>query len=114
MDKSIAKKWAAALRSGKYKQTTGSLKNEEGYCCLGVLASISPWKNAYTRMKSKLGSTNEVLPLKIQKWADMSYPTGRFPNKESILGIQELSSKNDAGASFEKIAKLIEKHTEEL
>jgi hypothetical protein len=34
-------KWIDALRSGKYKQTVGGLKDAEGYCCLGVLASIN-------------------------------------------------------------------------
>lgn len=34
------KKWCAALRSGKYKQTTGSLQNLQGYCCLGVACKI--------------------------------------------------------------------------
>lgn len=31
-------KWVAALRSGEFKQTTGSLKDyyDIGYCCLGV------------------------------------------------------------------------------
>lgn len=42
-------KWIAALRSGLYSQTTGVLKDENGYCCLGVLCDISglgqwePW-----------------------------------------------------------------------
>src|SRR5688572_5158099 len=30
-----------ALRSGKYKQAIGKLRNEEGFCCLGVGADIS-------------------------------------------------------------------------
>lgn len=38
------KKWIAALRSGKYKQTRGQLKNTAGtdpkYCCLGVAAEL--------------------------------------------------------------------------
>lgn len=29
-------KWTAALRSGRYKQTTDSLQDGHGYCCLGV------------------------------------------------------------------------------
>ena len=30
------KRWAEALRSGRFAQTTGCLRNERGYCCLGV------------------------------------------------------------------------------
>lgn len=32
-----AKKWATALRSGKYGQCKGLLQNTKGFCCLGVL-----------------------------------------------------------------------------
>ena len=31
-------RWIAALKSGKYKQTVNVLRDENGFCCLGVLA----------------------------------------------------------------------------
>lgn len=34
--------WVAALRSGKYKQTTGRLVDMHGHCCLGVLCDVVP------------------------------------------------------------------------
>jgi hypothetical protein len=42
MKAALKSKWVAALRSGKYKQVTGSLQNNGGFCCLGVLCDISP------------------------------------------------------------------------
>lgn len=33
--------WAAVLRSGAYPKTIRALKNEDGYCCLGVLCEIN-------------------------------------------------------------------------
>lgn len=33
-------KWINALRSGKYKQTQGSLQDAKGYCCLGVACEL--------------------------------------------------------------------------
>ncbi len=33
-------KWVAALRSGEYKQTNSTLKDRDGYCCLGVLCHL--------------------------------------------------------------------------
>lgn len=38
----VKRKWLAALRSGKYNQTTGALYNpaDDGLCCLGVLCHI--------------------------------------------------------------------------
>ena len=32
---------AAALRSGKYRQTRGRLRDSKGFCCLGVACEIS-------------------------------------------------------------------------
>jgi hypothetical protein len=32
--------WTAALRSGKYNQTSESLCDSSGYCCLGVLSDV--------------------------------------------------------------------------
>lgn len=36
MNTEAVAKLVAALRSGKYKQTDGALKDGDGYCCLGV------------------------------------------------------------------------------
>ena len=33
-------KWIEALRSGKYDQATGKLRNTSGFCCLGVLCDV--------------------------------------------------------------------------
>lgn len=32
--------WIAALRSGDYQQTTGTLENRHGFCCLGVACKV--------------------------------------------------------------------------
>lgn len=34
------KKWVAALRSGKYTQTTGQLSRRGSFCCLGVACEV--------------------------------------------------------------------------
>ena len=34
-----------ALRSGEYSQTTGGLRNEDGYCCLGVACDLFSQEN---------------------------------------------------------------------
>lgn len=46
MDKAIKRKWVKALRSGRYKQTQTMLKDDGGYCCLGVLCTVvgAKWK----------------------------------------------------------------------
>jgi hypothetical protein len=34
------KKWTAALRSGNYAQTTEVLRDNQGYCCLGIACEV--------------------------------------------------------------------------
>lgn len=110
MKQSVMKKWVKALRSGKYKQTDSALKDGAGHCCLGVLSSISPHKNNFTRMKppSSEYDKNAALPCLIQKWAGMKNEVGQIDSDTC------LASMNDNGASFEQIADFIEKNWEKL
>lgn len=39
-DKKQFTKWLKALRSDKYSQTTGTLQDGKGYCCLGVACKV--------------------------------------------------------------------------
>jgi hypothetical protein len=55
MDKQIKDKWLKALRSGRYKQGTGTLVDDTGmYCCLGVLARVQGAKTEDMRSNSYL------------------------------------------------------------
>lgn len=82
----IKTKWINALRSGKYKQTTDCLRDDTGYCCLGVLTDIyiSEQENASWNVTDKkyLGidlkhrntiyefdGNIEMIGNKIYKWA---------------------------------------------
>lgn len=40
MNPELKAMWIAALRSGEFDQGRGKLRNDNGYCCLGVLAVI--------------------------------------------------------------------------
>lgn len=40
MNQEIKAKWVEALRSGRYKQGRGVLRQGNEFCCLGVLADI--------------------------------------------------------------------------
>jgi hypothetical protein len=99
-------KWVAALTSGKYKQTKGTLTDKNGFCCLGVLCDIHPdveW--------------SERLNEKDHRFAEMGKGTCTRttlprPLKES-LSIHDyecghLMQLNDAGASFDFIATHIQ------
>lgn len=115
MDQQIKAKWLEALRSGKYQQTSDNLRNEEGFCCLGVLCDISgladwvpsvlePGTYAYF-------SAGLVLPVEVQEWAGLT-----LTNPDVVQEIDEegeehwntLTELNDDGYRFAEIADFIE------
>ena len=108
MKKSWATKWVKALRSGKYKQAKNKLKAEDGHCCLGVLCTLTRYKNNYTQMKDfPTFGTNQVLPHKIVKLVGMKTSRG------AVDGIT-LTSLNDTGKNFNEIADFIQKNWAKL
>lgn len=118
MDTKLKKKWIKALRSGKYQQTSGSLYDGEGYCCLGRLCVVlgkkfvlpleEPCPRSF-RVEGQLFNT--VLPPNIAEEAGMLSFSGEYISN----GIRcQLSVDNDAGTSFAKIADIIEEHWKEL
>lgn len=108
----VKAKWLEALRSGKYKQTTGNLKDDVGYCCLGVLCDVYRntkkakgvrWENGYIRnKKGELGGG--FLPFFVMKWAGLFSVDPHIRSRS-----RNLSSLNDQERlSFNEIASLIE------
>lgn len=107
MNPEIKAKWVAALRSGKYKQGQGELRDGKKFCCLGVLCDIhaktnrGKWSAAGTYHGEDL-----VLPVDVRKWAGLK-------EQNPILtgpSLTTLAEENDAGKTFTEIASLIKKH----
>lgn len=93
-----AKKWVAALRSGKYKQTQGQLRSDDKYCCLGVACDLA----METGVISSFIGTNLGLPKPVQDWIGLKDDFGNY------RGFSSLASENDAGRTFLEIADIIE------
>ncbi len=98
MKRKLAQKWVAALRSGKYNQTTGRLKDEIGYCCLGVLCEISEARadgpGKYIENYTEVG---------------LKSMTGKLdPYYEPNMDTLSLSKLNDEGYTFNEIADIIQ------
>lgn len=114
----IAERWAAELKSGKYKQTRRHLKDIDGYCCLGVLCEIyleetgdGNWIEAdytFQNFVTKSETSSGVLPTVVKDWAGMRTFNGGFNSSRA------LASDNDEGLSFSKIANTILKYKDEL
>lgn len=100
MNPEIKAKWIEALRSGKYQQTAGTLRNNDGFCCLGVLCDV-------------MGSTWD-------EHGTAESPDGRFRSAyllahelKDAIGLSDfrqsiLFEMNDCGKSFPEIADYIE------
>lgn len=112
MKQEIKTKWIKALRSGKYKQTTGTLKDEVGFCCLGVLCDIYRKEHKDLNLKwdyDTLGNFNcekSELPYTVRKWAGLSKsdPNVKINNETTTL----IHLNDDAGLNFKEIAQVIQ------
>jgi len=107
MNKEIKTKWVAALRSGKYEQTTGQLKNSEGFCCLGVLCEISKTETGFGISENcDENGGDEDICFTIQQWAELPLDSGAVVNIKDKS--RSLISHNDDGITFLEIADAIE------
>jgi hypothetical protein len=116
-----AMKLVAALRSGNYTQTTGSLTNRvrDAYCCLGVACEISGVAQWY--QNEYLGEET-MLPREVREYFDFKTAVGRLHTDATRTSIvtdkagrrTTLTKMNDSGKSFAEIADFIEQNWERL
>jgi hypothetical protein len=123
MKKEWADKWVDALRNGPYTQTRRMLRGSEGFCCLGVLCDLvkdeplvqGRWREGFvTAISFEVSHTlqSAVLPQRVQKLVGMSSENGLLKNSEGSS--TTLSTLNDDGKTFDEIARIIEKHWQDL
>lgn len=120
MKKKIADRWVRALRSGKFKQTTGNLEQDGMNCCLGVLCRLAE-KSGVIKSKACtysdkvfFGTEGEInhsgaLPEAVMQWAGMKSVEGDRKNRKNLVEYND-----DLGYKFPKIADIIEKNYKEF
>ena len=129
-----AQKWVDALRSGKYTQTRGVLRNDEGnepkFCCLGVACdlyaketNVDGWQkietgvNTLYRFVSEGSSSEAALPRPVAEWLGLNSVEGEFDPELAGLKVSTLIALNDdcnMRYNFKKIADIIESQPEGL
>jgi hypothetical protein len=131
-NKENIRKWVDALRSGEYGQTTGKLRRDDSFCCLGVACDLSPlgkWESLssvgnllYVLHKTdeegeKIAHEND-LPHRVADWLgidqDPMVKTWGEPTGEAIVfdrgTMAFLSDLNDDSEwDFDQIADAIER-----
>ena len=109
--------WLEALRSKLYKQTRGQLRDERGFCCLGVACEVynlqqrKNHKKQLTYKYFKYDGEFYRLPIKVQRWLGLTSVNGDYCGH---LTSTNLIHKNDRGFSFNKIADIIESNPKGL
>jgi hypothetical protein len=73
----VKARWISALRSGEFPQSTGSLRNTDGLCCLGVLCEIAEQDQVIIRREPRPGYSRFVYLSKVD---DGNEETTVLPN----------------------------------
>ena len=115
--------WVAALRSGEYEQTKSVLHDDVGYCCLGVFCETLGTLKRYEDGDYIYGGDSiYCLPECVRDKLNISVYGGYVHEKLSDVGKElncvlregreldsmDLTTLNDNGVAFDKIADLIE------
>jgi hypothetical protein len=111
-----AKKWVAALRSGKYVQGHGYLNHDNKLCCLGVACEVAMESLPIVRKTNDCGITsydehNCALPPSVMEWLGLPYASGSFDSPVTVgdYTTSSLIEMNDNGnTGFNTIADVIE------
>lgn len=118
MNKEIAMKWVAALRSGEYKQGKQCLNNNnEKFCCLGVLCELAikdgiqlnkenSTFNGIFEYDSYIGTIQK----KVKDWSGIDSCIGEAKDKSFVL----TDLNDNENKTFEEIADIIEANYEKL
>ena len=125
--------WLTALEGGSYTQTTGALRDAEGFCCLGVACDVSGLGEWY-RYTDKMAWRDEgghiwngVLPPEVGEHLGLfaaeevpfhksdlknEFDVERVREMVGVLDVVCLSELNDGGWSFKEIAGIVRRNPE--
>lgn len=101
------KKWIEALRSAEYKQGLGQLRQDDKFCCLGVLYDVTSKGNWNGSNYTVCGSMNLLNPDDV---SGRLYDVLSQHNDNGIPIQWYLAGRNDQYGNFEEIANWIEKN----
>ena len=117
MDKRLRNRWVKWLRSGEYVQGNSFLRQDEAFCCLGVLVDIeydgywvdeidSP--NSFDEGSFRMGSGKACMG----PFDGRGMPSRNFLKKVGLSQdeAEMLANFNDEGWSFKRIARWIERN----
>ena len=102
----LVRDWTGNLRSGRFRQATGRLRTDLGWCALGVACHTYDrrhWRHdteAWTYLDCR-----EELPVEVADAFRLRTACGRY----GLGGSQSLVLDNDEGRTFAELADLIDR-----
>jgi hypothetical protein len=121
----VAKLFIEALRSDEFPQSKGALQDEDGYCCLCVLAELARRNGVNIEYHPPTEDTHamydgetEFPPDSVQDWAGDNIPDNTFSimwtdDDGERLAVPLTELNDDEGLTFAQIADAVEAHCEE-
>jgi hypothetical protein len=95
-------RWAEALESGKYEQSTAVLHDDSGFCCLGVYAEIcgAAWRETVDMYRAPFVDGKQVGGDGGDELLEINW----LGDRTGIEKISGLTHANDSGVTFKVIA----------
>ena len=113
LERNFKRKWVAALRSGKYKQTVSHLYDAGGFCCLGVMCALRGAKldeMDQIGLPGDLPNFNELFNIDSKHakfFSEAGAQPWQVPYRGEMVYLTELN--DDHRLSFKQIANIIER-----
>ena len=116
----IKARWVAALRSGKYKQGIGALRDtDDTYCCLGVLCDIvkdevgGEWESISEKLThynfvTPTAAHSALLPDSVETYVGLETGDVIIVSLAPSHISRPVTAWNDEGRTFAEIADAIE------
>jgi hypothetical protein len=110
MNQQVKQKWVDALKSGDYQQTRAALKDQSGFCCLGVLCDLYSKETGEDWVQDgrnyRFFENDKFPPIAVCDWAGfVNTSNPKVEYGEERLPLTDL---NDTGKSFKEIAAIIQ------
>lgn len=108
----LQREWLEALESGRYKQTSENLRDNKGFCCLGVACDLTDpnvWDEDDELGNFSWNQEDTALPLKIMERFAFVGTMGepQCTVQPGNPNIPSLAHMNDYGATFADIAAAV-------
>jgi hypothetical protein len=113
------KKVLVALRSGEYKQTSESLQNSRGHCCLGVMCEVYEKETGDKLTRQQYlylvgGDLDGIVFGKVKSWVGLKSHSGKFVGEKGGVNNSLVDMNDTLNKSFSEIADFIETDPEGL